>query len=248
MVLEDLAWPDVRDLSRDLVVVIPTGAHEQHGPHLPLSTDNLLTSAVARAVEQLAPEAVLLTPLIWLGLSHAHRAFDGSLTASFEGYEAELSAIIEELLRQGFRRFFVLNGHGGNTASNANVLRRFKASDATLTLAHHNYWEVIPSALADILDDPVKVLNHGGEAETSLVLLLRPELVKMERARIDGLSPERPVPGAIYDFDELTEEGSQGHAHLGTAEKGRRILEAAAAACVETVRALAGPVVFRPVR
>src|SRR5579872_5228377 len=118
MKLAELAWTEVAALDRGIVVLIPTGSLEQHGPHLPLFTDSILVTAVAEAVEGQLNDLVLLTPTLWLGASTHHLPFAGSLSASFESYVLAINAVVDSLSGQGFERFFIINGHGGNTSPN----------------------------------------------------------------------------------------------------------------------------------
>lgn len=238
MVLATMTWPDVANASRDAVVVIPTGALEQHGPHLPLMTDTILVTAVAEEAERRLPGQVLLTPALWLGTSEAHLPFAGTLSASFAGYGAALAAVFESLLGHGFHRFFLLNGHGGNTAPNAVALRQLKARHPEATLGAAAYPEFAASTIAQTLAGPAKTILHACEAETSLMLHVAPHLVHMEKARDDGLYPDPPVLGQVHGFDEISEEGPLGYASLATAEKGRSIFEACVGGLVENLRRL----------
>ena len=95
MKLAEMTWPEVAGVSKDAVVLIPTGSLEQHGPHLPLFTDSLLATAAAEAIEARLTAEVLLVPTVWLGCSGHHLPFAGSLSASFEGYEDGLVRIVD---------------------------------------------------------------------------------------------------------------------------------------------------------
>lgn len=239
MKLAHLTWPEVEALSRETVVLIPTGSLEQHGPHLPLFTDSILATSVAEAVEAALPDRVLLTPTLWLGASGHHLAFAGSLSASFAAYMGALTSVVESLARHGFYRFFVVNGHGGNTEPNGVALRDLKQRFPNLVIGHSGYYGPIAAEVAQVLEGPVKEIRHACEAEASLMLHLRPELVRKERLRDDGLAPTPAVFGMIHTFDEITQEGSLGYATLATAEKGRVIFEAACRAMTEQVSRIA---------
>ena len=123
MKLAQATWRDVEAFDRSAVVVVPTGSHEQHGPHMPLATDAILATAVAEAVEALLPGKVVLTPTLWLGASGHHMAFPGTITASFEAYDAALRSVVDSMMAHGFTKFFVLNGHGGNNEPNQRECR-----------------------------------------------------------------------------------------------------------------------------
>lgn len=230
-----MTWPEVEALDRETTVLIPTGSIEQHGPHLPLETDTRLVTAVAEAVERRTD--VLLTPTLWLGCSAHHLEFAGSLTASFPGYQAALEAIVRSLVPHGFRRFYALNGHGGNASSNDIALRALKAAFPNLALGGSSYDAFAEGAVVERMTGPQKSLRHADEAETSLMLHVAPELVRMERAYDDGLVPEPPVRGVVEPFDAITERGAFGYPSLATAEKGAAIFEAAVSGVVAEIEA-----------
>ena len=115
MNLSDLTWPEVAALSRDLPVVIPVAALEQHGHHLPVFTDSMLLGEVVRRVSESMKQRVLFTPLMWLGNSHHHMDFPGTMSASPRVYLDLLNDLVENMLSHGFRRIVLLNGHGGNS-------------------------------------------------------------------------------------------------------------------------------------
>lgn len=247
MVLGHATWQEVRDLDRDTVALLPTGSCEQHGPHLPLLTDTLIATAVAQAVEQNLPNDVLLLPTIWLGASGHHMAFDGSMDGSFAAYEESVLAALRSLAHHGFHRVFVLNGHGGNTSSNDTVCRRHKAANPGHVVGHSGYFAWIGAdVLEATLTGPVKTIRHACEAEASLMLHLHPELVRMDKARDDGLATSPPVPGLVWHFDECTEEGSHGYATLATPAKGKALFEASVAGVTGAMQALREGVVLLP--
>lgn len=239
MILSRMTWCEVEDLDRACVVLIPTGALEQHGPHLPLFTDSLIAGAVAEAVERNLPGEVLLTPTVWLGASAHHLAFAGTLSASFEAYMRSLQSVIESLEPHGFEKFFIVNGHGGNTEPNGLALREIKRRFPNLTVGHVGYFDYSQEVAAKVMEGPIREIRHACEAETSLALHLFPDLVRRDLLRDDGLTPNPPFAGIVATFDEVTEEGSFGYATLASAEKGKAIFDAAVDGLTRDVAALA---------
>ncbi len=235
MILAHLRWPEVEALDRETTVLIPTGSIEQHGPHLPLVTDTRLVTAVAEAVERRTE--LLLTPTLWLGCSAHHLGFAGSLTASFPGYGMALESVVRSLVPHGFRRFYVLNGHGGNDSPNDVALRTLKAEFPNLVLGGSGYYAFVEEAVRTGMTGPQKELRHADEAEASLMLHVAPELVRLEDAHDDGLVPEPEVRGIVEPFDALTERGAFGYPSHATAEKGAAIFEAAVAGVVAELEA-----------
>jgi creatinine amidohydrolase len=116
--LEELRWPEAEELRsrNDTVGLIPTGALEQHGPHLPLGTDFMVAEALARSVAEKLPVPVVVTPTLRAGLSDHHLAFPGTVTLSQETFGGWIEAQIAGLERMGIERIAVFSGHGGNFA------------------------------------------------------------------------------------------------------------------------------------
>lgn len=239
MKLADLTWTDVEGLSREIVVVVPTGSLEQHGPHLPLLTDTLLVTAVVEAAERTLPDAVLVTPTHWLGASAHHMGFSGTMTATFGSYDGAITDMVESILSHGFRKVILVNGHGGNTSPNDVAMRRLKERHPSATLGAVDYYLFAQDEIAQCMEGPQREIGHACEAETSLMLHLHPHLVRMDRAEDDGLSPEPPVKSVIHRFDELTDRGPYGYATLATPQKGKRIFDAAVAGLAAELKTLA---------
>lgn len=239
MKLAELTWPEVDALDRSTVVVIATGSIEQHGAHLPLATDSLLVTSVMEAVEARLPDRILLTPTMWLGASGHHLGFAGSLSASFEGYEDSLIQIVENFHAHGFHRFYIVNGHGGNTEPNGIVCRKLKSRHPEIVIGHSGYFAFLTQATYDaILTGSIKGIRHACEAETSLMMHLHPTLVRLEKRRDDGLEVDPPVPGMVFFFDECTEAGSFGDATQASANKGKVLFDEAVDGLTQALTAL----------
>lgn len=238
MKLAEMTWPEVEALDRRTVVLIPTGSLEQHGAHLPLLTDTLLVTAVAEAAEKALSKEVLLVPTIWLGASQHHLAFAGSLSASFAGYHESLLAVVECMIRHQFQTFYVLNGHGGNSEPNGVACRELKHRYPEIVIGHAGYYQPIAAEVAAVMDSQHKEIRHACEAETSLMMHVRPDLIRTDRLRNDGLSTQPPVPGMVWTFEEMTEMGSYGEATLASPAKGKVMFEAAVTKAIAHLKAL----------
>lgn len=222
MLLSELTWPEVSALDKaSTVVLIPTGAVEQHGPHLPLGTDTYLATAAAQEIAAACPDIALVTPCLWMGASLHHMPFPGTVSASFEGYAEALRRAVASLADHGFIKFMAVNGHGGNCDSNRIVFRQLRHERPTLQLAAANYFDFIePGLLDSTMEGPLKSIRHACEAETSLMLHKHPSLVRVKKLRNDGLAAYPDIPGLVSNFDEITEQGSFGFATLASAQKG----------------------------
>ncbi len=221
MNLSDLTWPEVAALSRDLPVVIPVAALEQHGRHLPVFTDSMLLGEVVRRVSETMHDRVLFTPLMWLGNSHHHMDFPGTMSASPRVYLDLLNDLIENMLMHGFRRIVLLNGHGGNSTPGKQAIfevRQRHRDRHDLLLLFATYWEhgQPNQTRTDLVQQQ---MGHACEWETSMILRIAPKLVK-EIRQIDAVEPgtafdpanrawttkDRSVPGHIGQPREASVE------------------------------------------
>lgn len=240
-----MTWPEVEALDRSIVVLIPTGSLEQHGPHLPLLTDTIIVTAVAEAVEARIPERVLLTPSLWLGASSHHLSFAGSLSADFDSYIGAISSIVRSLVPHGFQKFYVLNGHGGNKSPNDIAMRNLKEQFPNLSFGRESYYTFAHGTIESVLTGPAKSMQHACEAETSLMMHLRPDLIRTEKLQDDGLITEPPLIGMVHRFDEISAFGPIGFASLATADKGVAIIDSAIGGVLKELESLANGYVLR---
>src|SRR5919199_3109805 len=157
----ELTAPEIRDLSREATLIVaPIAACEQHSRHLPVFTDSILVGAVADGVERALADRVVLLPVLWLGASEHHLPFGGTLTATLTTYEQILVELLAPLLRDGFRRVMLLNGHGGNIDPLRVALRRLNTEFPRAVLTGAAYWEVAGDELAALCQGPLKVMGH----------------------------------------------------------------------------------------
>src|SRR4051794_1455058 len=182
----EMTAPEILNVSPEKSVVLaPIAACEQHSRHLPVFTDSILVGAVADGVERNLPDRVLLLPVLWLGASEHHLPFGGTLTATLPTYEQMLVDLLTPLLRDGFSRILILNGHGGNNDPLRIALRRLDAVFPRAILTGSAYWELAQAELAGLCDGPHKQVGHACEIETSMMMHLRPDLVHADRIADD---------------------------------------------------------------
>ncbi|GIW86164.1 MAG: creatininase [Isosphaeraceae bacterium] len=227
----DLTAPEIRALPRDTVLVVaPIAACEQHANHLPVFTDAILCNAVADRLEAALPDQILLLPLLWLGASEHHLPFGGTLTATLPTYETLLVELISPLLRDGFRRILMLNGHGGNIDPMRVALRRLDVLFPGTVLAGAAYWDLAADELARLCRGPRTSMGHACEIETALMLHLRPELVRRDQIQDDPPLPKDGLGGLTIaaDFGRITRQGAIGYPESADAETGCRMLDAIA--------------------
>ena len=242
MRFHEMTWPMIRRVPRDsTVVVAPIAACEQHSRHLPVFTDTILVTGVAEGVEKRLPQQVLLLPTLWFGASHHHLPFGGTLSASVDLHIDMLAELLTPLLEDGFQRVLVLNGHGGNIDTMQVALRRLQPRYRDRLLTAASYWDLAAQELAALAEGPRKQMGHACEFEASMVMALRPELVRREEIRDDDSRYADAALRGLYvaeDMSQCTKQGAVGYPERASAEKGRRFLDAAIGRTAEVVQAL----------
>ncbi len=228
---------ELRDLAgRNAVVILPVAAIEQHGPHLPVMTDTRIGAAVARraAEKACARRPTVVAPVVWSGLSEHHMAFGGTFTLDHETFFGVLRCLIASVVRHGFTDVLISNSHGGNILAMQTAADRF-ATELGATIVATTYATEGLAAIAALLEDQGGVM-HACEAETSMMLALEPGLV--DTTDLAALATDR---GAGFlgagttsyrwrPFQHMTANGVSGNPTRAGAEKGERLLEAAAEA------------------
>ena len=196
--LDRLPWPQLAEAARQggSTVLWPFGAIEQHGPQLPLGTDAIFAERVADAVlTQLDPELpIWRLPCQSLGFSPEHLGFAGTLSLPSELLVALVVSVGSQLADAGFQRLVLFNAHGGQIALLQVAARELRTRRPSLAVLPCFLWSG-PPGLSALLPQPERRQGlHAGQAETSLMLHLAPELVGPERPR-DGLAGEDPPQG-----------------------------------------------------
>lgn len=239
MKLAEMTSFEVDKLSRDIVVLLPVAALEQHSRHLPVFTDSILCGTIAEAVEANLPKDVLLLPVLWTGASSHHLDFAGTVSIELDTYVEMLCQILRSLLEHGFKKAFILNGHGGNLDPIQVALRLLSREYPQANLAGGNYWFIAGDSIANILTGPRKVVGHACEMETSGIMAVRPDLVRKTLIRDDPQQDDPRLVGTFvpYDMKRHTKRGGIGHATQASAAKGKRLMAAIIADVTAVVKA-----------
>jgi creatinine amidohydrolase len=236
------------DSEREKVILLTVGHTEQHGFHLPLSTDTLIIEAIGQGTARIAPEKAYCLPVMPYGVSTHRASFAGTLNCSGRAFEDFWVGVIDALARRDFTRFYFLNGHGGNSSFLVNVVKY--ASERHQRIFCATSWLYLSGpkglkALEQYRESPIGGMGHACELETSFILYLNPGLVQMERV-VDELdfiaTPSYYMDwvegGALVanpPWEDDTRTGAYGAGSLGTAAKGRLWLEAAISEKVDHV-------------
>jgi creatinine amidohydrolase len=219
---------------QDAIVILPVASLEQHGPHLPVEVDSMLGETVAaRTAAKVAErgQPVLVLPVLWTGLSEHHMSFGGTVTLDNAAFAAVVEGVVRSVLRHGFRRVVLLNAHGGNE----NALRSI-TDDLTpklgASIVQFTYWYAAAVAIAKILETQGG-LQHACEAETSMMMAVRPDLVATDRIPLakSNTTPDVSdvVGGGVYRWRSIgsrSGSGVIGNPEAASAEKGERLFDA----------------------
>ena len=219
------------------VILIPTGSTEIHGPHLGMGNDILSSTRVAHDVAKIMYPRAVVANALWLGVAPHNMCatFPGTITLTAETYMRVLLEVVESLLKHGIRRVVFINGHGGNVAPNQTACREIREQlyykyGVNMEVGTLSYWDAIPSEVwnAVVEINPNARIAHGGEAETSILLAVAPEAVRMDLAKEPDPRPRpRPMIFRAWYQDEYSPDGHTDDARVATKEKGEKLLIAA---------------------
>lgn len=244
----EMTSPEVANLAeRDPVVILPIAAIEQHGPHLPLSTDvEIGAGLIANAVGRLEDVPHVVLPAQVVGASPEHLAFPGTLTLTPKSLEETLSEIAGSLYTADIRRLVLMNSHGGNKAVLDSAAIRIRL-EYDMLVVKANYFRFPGPGNVSLPDAEWTHGLHGGALETAMMLHLRPDLVRRKEIRrfesfgeeleheMAWIRPEGVAPFAWLAQD-LNPDGVTGDATLATAELGHRLIEHYGAILADIVR------------
>jgi creatinine amidohydrolase len=224
------------------VILIPIGHTEQHGYHLPLSTDTMIIGAIGERTAAAVPDQAHSLPVFPYGVSTHRASFAGTLNAGGRAFEDFWLAVVDVLVARGFDRFYLMSGHGGNCSFLVNVVKYAGERHRHIFCATawlHTAGSIGAEALARHRRSPRGGMGHAGELETAMVLHLRPDLTHMDRVvdetdfistpnyYMDWIEGGSLVANPPWEDDTVT--GSYGAGSLATAENGKMWLEAAVA-------------------
>ena len=238
--LDKLTWPEVKaavDGGRD-TVVMALGATEQHGLHMPLATDALLGDHMAQVLAERIDAFV--APTLRVGCSEHHVGFAGTMSISEATMHAVVADLVRSLLSGGFRRIVLLPSHGGNFAPLAAALELLDAEERAHVIALTDLSMLFQIAQLGEHEYGVPLADgglHAGEWETSLLLALHPELVKMERAEAGFTGDLQEAVASMFSggVASISANGAIGDPTKASREHGERYWSAVEEIVVEQV-------------
>ncbi len=233
--------------SARMIAVLPVAAIEAHGPHLPLSTDTSIIDAVIEAAVPKIPDAlsVAFLPTQRVGKSNEHALYPGTLTFTIETLLRVWMELGGCVAASGVRKLLILNSHGGQVAALDIVSRDLRAKHQIIVVTSNTFTLGLPEGM--FAADEMLHGIHGGDKETSIMLHLRPDLVKMDKAqnfhsltetmvrdfKYLSLQPKGKVAWQSHDLNPL---GAAGDATIAKAEKGAKVIDFVSSRLVELLQ------------
>ncbi len=244
----EMTWPEVNEaVAQRRVVLVPVGAIEQHGHHLPIDVDNSFVEHICDETARRAPDAIMSAPPIHYGYNAHNMDFPGTIDIKMQHFIDYCCDLGESLAHQGFRRIIYVNGHGSNASLCDLVARRLTVTTQAM-VATSNHWQIAWDVIAGLLEGGPHAADHACEWETSEYMALKPHLVQHDKIA-DEFPAERGGPRWLYPdlssarpvhfmnwWSKMNDSGVAGTPSKATAEKGRTMLEATIARLVEICR------------
>jgi creatinine amidohydrolase len=248
---DELSWPEMKAaIARQPVVLLPFGTVEDHGPHLPLNTDNVIVEAFCLEAASRAPGEMLVMPTVAYGLDEHHMDFPGTVSVGMQTLLAYVSDVAISAARHGFTHLLVVNGHGSNAPLADLVARRVVLETGMICGAMSPNAAIDPTlaepALSQLRRSGPGGVAHACEYETALMLHLRPDLVHMDRAvreigqlKLTYFNWDHGEPSVLSWQDwwsRMSESGVCGDPTVATAEFGQAVFETTVENLVRFVR------------
>lgn len=245
VLLAQRSWPETRELlATNEIVLLPIGAHEQHGPGIAMATDTISADGLCRRAAARLGLRAAVAPAVPYGVSWHHMHFPGTITLSSRTLTTVLTEIAAALSQHGFPRVAFVNGHGGNGPALAAAVEESRhLRPVTQVLGLYGYAFIAEGARGLL---PADAPGHGGGDEAAVVLAEAPAFAKPDAfgppetvAARAALTARLRAYGGVSatPYDELTRNGATGDTSAATAEIGEQILDRAAAALAETLEA-----------
>ena len=245
MIWDNLTTEETKKISKTTPVIVLLCATEQHGPHLPLSTDRLIGEHFLHELNRLMEKEVILLPVIPIGCSEHHMDFSGSLTFKHATFKTLVEEMVESMVVHEFKNFLFLNSHGGNQGIGQVILETLgnKYSDCQFSLI--TWWKIAGDELKKINESGSGGTGHAGEFETSLMLHIAPKLVREQHVKPVTNQQFDPLVGDMINapkfsyfqtIKQISANGVVGNPSFSTKKQGEKISQIVTSKLVELIK------------
>ena len=235
MYWDQLSSPQIKRLNKSIPVILPIAATEQHGDHLPVATDRMIGDHICKHINDRLDNEVLILPIISIGCSEHHLDFAGSLSIQHSSMLSQITDIFESIVAHGFKNIFIANSHGGNQAVAQTFVETFGYRHPDVNVAFTSWWRIANEEIRELQESEFGGVGHAGEFETSLMLVIAPHLVHLEKvvskaniSTFDWAEADliRSSKVSLYRrMNEVTKNGVQGEPKFATVEKGHLLTQ-----------------------
>jgi creatinine amidohydrolase len=228
-ILREMSWTVFEEIKKNCrLVIIPTGAVETYGPHLPLGTDGIIAEEMAKRLSEKC--GGIVAPSLQVGESRILNGFPGTLSVTEASFQCYLENLCDSLRKWGFDQFLFVTGHAGNLPMVSSICKKYKMKYPEIQMAQIDWWRFASTNSEGVLThNGYMAHGHASECATSIMLHLKPELVDMSKAVCTQLdmSKENHYPDILQYFalHEKTSTGMIGDALSASAEKGEKVIE-----------------------
>jgi creatinine amidohydrolase len=227
--LEEMNAEQVRkNLNKKTIAILAFGACENHGAHMPFGSDFIFPMELAKRIAAKSKKKnIVILPAVPYGVSSHHNKFQMTMSLEPRTLEMIIEDLFNSIIKNGIKRILVINGHDGNIAPIESAARTTKNRHPDVVIACLEAWWISIGEITKGLFEVWHGLGHGGEAETSTMLAVRPDLVDMNYAP-DEVIPKLPSDKIriYWKFDELTSSGATGAPKKATVQKGEMAIKA----------------------
>lgn len=223
--LKEMSWTEFVERKKETnLAILPAGAFEVYGPHLPLGADTIISVEIAERVSKDVNS--IIGPILEVGDSASLDTFPGTITIKPENFRGYLTDVVDSLKKWGFKDFLFINPHIGNVSLIDQIATEMER-DEDIRCAQIDYWRFIQAHDKGIIESGQLAHGHASEAGTSIFLHTHPELVDSEKAVNEPPKFHDAFPDVIQyqSYDQFSDSGTMGDATLGTEEKGKELVD-----------------------
>lgn len=243
-----MTWPEVNEaVLQRRVALLPIAAIEQHGPHLPVDTDNVFAAEICERAAAKDADSIVALPTIHYGFNDHNMDFPGTISVKMQHFIDYCFDVAASLAYQGFKRIILVNAHGSNGPLCELIARRITIETDALC-ASINHWQLAWREIVGQLEGGPHAADHACEWETSEYLYLRPDAVRSDLI-VDEIAADRGGPRWLYPtvsgdtpvkfmnwWSRMSTSGINGTPSFATAEKGRVMIETTIERLIEVAR------------